>query len=70
MLATEVRTMLGIAMPPTLPVGGGGVAETIAAIATSGLLLIGTVIWIWAMTRRTDTGTTIALPTRGDRKAA
>ncbi len=65
MLAAEVKTMLGIAMPPAIPVGGGGVAETIAAIATSVLLLIGTVTWIWVMARRNPTGTTtIELPTR------
>lgn len=62
--------MLGTALPPTLPAGGGGVGETIAAIVTTALLLIGTAIWIWAMTRRTDLGTTLELPIRGDRKAA
>ena len=62
--------MLGIALPPTLPAGGGGVAETIAAIASTALLLIGTAIWVWAMTRRTDLSTTLDFPTRAGRKAA
>ena len=64
--------MLAIPISPTLPTGGGGVAETIAAIASSALLLLGIGIWVRAMTRRTgsEPGTTVEFPTRSQHRAA
>jgi hypothetical protein len=62
--------MLGIALPPTIQTGGGGVAETIAAIATSVVLLVVAAIWIWLMARRSDTGAAVQLPTSTTRAKA
>lgn len=63
--------MLGIAVPPVVPLGGtGGTAETIVAIVASALLVAGVAVWIWMMVRRPKVGTTFELPLREERKAA
>ena len=63
--------MLAVPIVFSLPTGGGGTAEVIAAIVSSALLLIGVGIWIRAMHRTAQSdGTTIVLPTRTETKAA
>ena len=63
--------MLAIPIVFSLPTGGGGVEEVIAAIVSSALLLIGVGIWIRAMHRSARPGgTTIELPFRTETKAA
>lgn len=64
--------MLAIPISFTLPQGGGGLAEAVAAVVSIGLLAIGVGIWVRSMTRpaASEGGTTIEFPTRSHHRAA